>query len=1005
MGKGRHTEDELYHFLFNTSSDILAIQNFHHEILDVNEEGLKKIGYQASEVLGQPISKIQKKYSLEELEGITQKLMEKGEAKFESLFLCKDGSELPVEVIAKVIAYKGAKAVYTQSRDVSELKESQQKLALQQQASLKIFSALDGIVYVSDPFSFEILFANQELIDSLGVEQSIIGKKCYQVMQGLDSPCSFCTNPIIFNNKKNDSYVWEFQNKQNNHWYRCYDRVIEWFNGKNVRLELAVDITEEKERRLQIEDLNLHLKSIVDSPKDYALFRLKIDLQTNNAEVLMISDSIIHLFGISPQEKNTFASWFENVHPKDIKTVFREIYRNLKPPFKHQMKFRIVHPERGIRYFKLEATGIAYRQEAELLEYSNGFIIDITDSVLATQALKESEERYQLATAASESGIWDWKLKDNSVFYSDQWKGLLGYQAHELGNEFSTWEDLLHPDDKERMINTVQAFLEKPKNFFIEEFRMKHKDETYRWIHNKAAAVLDKNANVIRMFGAHTDITKEKKTIDHLIKSKEDYKQLFEQAHDAILTFNPEDEVILEANKAACEVYGYSYQEFVGSSITNFSKNPKKGKLRIDQTQKDGVYTNFETTQYHKDGRELHFEINASLINYQGNKAILSINRNITERKKVELALIDSEANLMSVLESSQDAIWSVDREFKLLTINSKFRNEFHYNYGVKLNKGNCILDFVSKETADLWKSRYLRVFSGESVVEIDQFEIDHKPYYFEITINPIVYGQHISGASVVSKDVSERERTQQLLLIAKNQAEENNRMKSYFLANMSHEIRTPMNGIMGFADLLKEEDLSEKEKGLYISVIERSGGKMLRLINNIIDISRIESGQMNVDYSEVNVNELLYFQYAFFSPEAERNGLELKLETPNIGELNIWSDSTKIADIFTNLIKNSIKYTKEGQISFGYSILGKTIKFFVKDTGIGISEPKQKLIFERFVQAEKVDNKVTEGAGLGLSITKAYVELLGGSIELKSCKHKGTEFIFTLPIKGKLKN
>lgn len=867
MGKGRHSEGELYHFLFNASSDFLAIQNFHNEILDINEVGAAKLGYHLDELLGKPISLIQKKYSSEELESITQKLMEKGYAKFESLFICKDGTYIPVEVIAKVIDYRGSQAVFTQSRDISQLKESEQKVALKHQESLKIFNSLDGIVYVSDPSSFEILFANQELIDSLGAEESIVGMKCYKVLQGLDSPCPFCTNHIIFNKKNKDSYVWEFQNRQNNHWYRCSDRVIEWFDGKKARLELAVDIT---------------------------------------------------------------------------------------------------------------------------------------DQVLATQALKESEERYKLATVASESGIWDWWIGDNSVFYSDQWKQLLGYKSHELVNEFSTWEDLLHPDDKEWMINTVQSFIQSPKSFFIEEFRMKHKDGTYRWIHNKASAVLDKKGKVLRMFGAHTDITDEKRTINQLIKSKEDYKQLFEQAHDAILIFNPENEVILDANKGACEEYGYSYDEFIGKSITQFSKNPEIGKNRVDKTIEDGVFIGFETIQFHKDGTELYFEINASLINYQGKTAILSINRNITERKMAEKALIDSKANLMSVLESSQDAIWSVDRENKLLTINTRFKNDFYYNFGVNLKKGDCIVDFVPAELGVKWKERYQRVFQGESVVEIDQFEIEKKQYYFEITINPIVNGQYISGASIVSKDITEREITRQLLLFSKNQAEENNRLKSSFLANMSHEIRTPMNGIMGFADLLKEEDLSDKEKSLYISVIERSGGKMLRLINNIIDISRVESGQMSIELGEVNVNELLNFQYAFFLPEAERNGLSLRLDTSNNGDIFIWSEATKIADIFTNLIKNSIKYTKEGEIIFGYTINNKNISFYVKDTGIGISEPKQKHIFERFAQAEKVENKVTEGAGLGLAITKAYVELLGGSIELKSKQHLGTEFAFTLPIKGK---
>lgn len=229
--------------------------------------------------------------------------------------------------------------------------------------------------------------------------------------------------------------------------------------------------------------------------------------------------------------------------------------------------------------------------------------------------------------------------------------------------------------------------------------------------------------------------------------------------------------------------------------------------------------------------------------------------------------------------------------------------------------------------------------------------------------------------------------------------AEESDQLKSAFLANMSHEIRTPMNGIVGFAELLKEDNLSNEEQKKYIEIIEKSGIRLLNIINDIVDISKIEAGQMNVSFSETNVDEQMQYIHTFFSPEAQDKGIQLVLKKPFVkNETIISSDCEKLYAILINLVKNAIKYTVNGRIEFGYEIKGDYIKFFVKDTGIGISIDRQKAIFERFIQADFNDKMARQGAGLGLAIAKAYVELLGGKIWVESEIEKGSVFYFTIP-------
>jgi len=241
-------------------------------------------------------------------------------------------------------------------------------------------------------------------------------------------------------------------------------------------------------------------------------------------------------------------------------------------------------------------------------------------------------------------------------------------------------------------------------------------------------------------------------------------------------------------------------------------------------------------------------------------------------------------------------------------------------------------------------------------------------------------------------------ERTKELVK-AKDQAEESDRLKSAFLANMSHEIRTPMNGILGFAGLLKEPDLTGEMQQEYIKIIEKSGDRMLNIINNIIDISKIEANLIDVDIKDSNLNEKMEFIYNFFKPQVEEKGMRLLCNnTLSAKEANIRTDNEKVYSILTNLVKNAIKYSKEGTIEFGYIKKDTTLEFYVKDSGIGIPKGRQEAIFERFVQADTADKMARQGAGLGLSISKAYVELLGGKIWVESKVGMGSTFYFTLP-------
>lgn len=235
-------------------------------------------------------------------------------------------------------------------------------------------------------------------------------------------------------------------------------------------------------------------------------------------------------------------------------------------------------------------------------------------------------------------------------------------------------------------------------------------------------------------------------------------------------------------------------------------------------------------------------------------------------------------------------------------------------------------------------------------------------------------------------------------LIISKNKAEESDRLKSSFLANISHEIRTPLNGVLGFSSLLKDEDLTENAKR-YIDIIDLSGQQLLTIINDILDISKIEAGQISISIEAVNISQLMNELLQQFQHQAEIKNLDLILNSGNLHEnMEINTDGNRLRQILCNLLNNAIKFTSEGKVEFGLLHRGNITEFYVSDSGIGIAPEDQSLIFKPF---RKVGASLTSkygGTGLGLSISKAFVEKLGGTISLQSHPNKGSKFFFTIP-------
>lgn len=260
-------------------------------------------------------------------------------------------------------------------------------------------------------------------------------------------------------------------------------------------------------------------------------------------------------------------------------------------------------------------------------------------------------------------------------------------------------------------------------------------------------------------------------------------------------------------------------------------------------------------------------------------------------------------------------------------------------------------------------------------------------------------------GILGVTRDISSRKKTERDLILAKERAEESEKLKSSFLANMSHEIRTPMNGIIGFAELLRRPELTVDQQKKYIDIIWKSSNQLLSIINDVLDISKLEIGQLAIVENDCNLNELIDDLYTFYQENITfKTGHITFLTHKDLDdrECIVSVDETRLRQIFSNLLSNAFKFTTTGAIEFGYRIKGKgMIEFFVQDTGVGIPMEKQRLIFERFRQLDESADKPYTGTGLGLAIAKGMIELMGGQIWVESMPNQGSTFYFSLPYKS----
>lgn len=618
--------------------------------------------------------------------------------------------------------------------------------------------------------------------------------------------------------------------------------------------------------------------------------------------------------------------------------------------------------------------------------------------------------RYEVIFNNSPLGICISEINGN-INVNNTFCDMLGYTKSELIE--AGWKDITYRGDINKYHEIFNIFTSKNSEPIKLEKRFIKKDGSIIWTEVTSKLITDEVGEPLYLISMIRDITQHKHIEEKLSLNEARYLDLFSNNPNPMWVYDLTSLNFLMVNDAASIQYGYSQDEFLKMSLNDiwlFEEN--HNQAYVSKIKDSSINTSATWKHRKKDGTIILVKISSNRIKLNGYSAQVVMALDVTEKVADKNNLVTEVAKLKSIIESTSDAIFSVDRNYCFTSFNSMHFMVMKEIYNANIQIGKNFLDYLQDEQERTKaKNNIDRALKGERFQYLSIYEDSpdtHK--YIDILHNPIKNEyDEVIGVSIFAKDISESKKFEQDLIEAKLKAEEINRVKSIFFSNMSHELRTPLVGILGFADLLFN-NLDEEEQRLMAKSILKSGKRLLNTLTSLLSLTELESIKKELNFTYININEFCKDLINIYKSNSKNAAIEFKTELePGIPDILL--NERLLRESFSHILNNSIQYTESGFIlvktftEFLSKTNQKILKIEISDTGIGIPKEKQKIIFEEFRQVSEGYGRNFEGTGLGLTITKKYTELLGGTVELESEVDKGTKIIFSFPITDNSEN
>lgn len=650
--------------------------------------------------------------------------------------------------------------------------------------------------------------------------------------------------------------------------------------------------------------------------------------------------------------------------------------------------------------------------------------VDLTNEKIKESTLKEHQDKLQLAMSAADYYTFEISLPSGNIKTDRKLYIDLDYNESEITELLAKTGSLVHKKDFEKTESILNEVTSLFKENFSSEIRIKNKNGKWQWfsLSGKITDFSD-NQKPTRILGLIKNIQNEKEFQLKLKENENRLKLAMESANQALIDWNIKEDTIYFSPEWFT-MLGYDpNDQKINYDFTVQISHPEdalvaKKKLESHVKGESKLY-NSEVRMKTKSGDWKWILTHGKIVDRDKNGKPLraiGIQTDITRIKESEQKLIESQVNFKQLSENINDAFWLRSINHKLIYANPASFKIIGENFTNIFEDLNAYYNWIHPDDREFIRKKRENNLQNPQKNHYYEHRIinsEGETKWLWIRTFPVFNekGELYRRAGIAS-DITEHKKLISDLLKSKEKAEESDQLKSAFLANMSHEIRTPMNGILGFAELLNDPDINDQEKKDYIKIIDSNGKQLLNLINDIIDISKIEVNQINLQNTITDLRPLLNdIQYFFFQEQSRlgKEHIKLELYSPSLSNNIINTDTSRLQQIFNNLINNALKFTEQGSIKIGYTkenINNKEYyKFYVADTGIGISDAMKSVIFERFGQVQTSNFINKHGTGLGLAISKGLVELLGGKIWFESTPEKGSIFYFTVPIRSNSTN
>jgi len=985
-----YRSDKLIRSLLDSTPDAVVIINQKGEIVHVNDQAIHVFGYSYNELLNEQIERLIPERFLEEHQKKREEYMKDPYSRqmgFGRDFFarCKDGSELPVEISLNHHRIGGETFILAAIRDISERIKTEESLRDSRERFSSAFEyAAIGMALVST--SGQWLKVNQSVCDLVGYSKEQLREMTFQDITHPDD-----LDLDLENVQK--MLRGEVQNYKIEKRYYHKDGRIVW-----VLLSVSLVLSKEKEPLYfisQIEDITDWKNTQEALKQSEERFRLAasgtgvgIWEWNKSAGQDYVSDIFCQLLGYPADELiSSLSGIMQLIHPDYREKVRADVGSHFKSGDGFRTEFRL--KKKSGEYSWFAAAGQAQFDGQGKPVRMLGSLSDITRQ-------KQAEDRFRGLFSSSPDGI---------VMLNEEGKIILINQKAEF----------LFGGMHDEMIG-------KPVEEFIPELLQKQKILRKKYINQwgihfdlYAFRKSDNRKIPVEVALSPFEIDDDQllivtiRDITERLKAETERRQILaalNAATDGIFMFDPETLLHTYANAGASRQIGYSGEELLKMTPLDFKTEYTEESFRkllhpLITGEKQSL--TIQTTHLHKNGSLIHVEVifQMAVLDAPG-RLIVAVVRDITERKLAEEALHLSEERFRQLYENSTFGIYRTSRDGKIILANPALIKLLKFDSLEELQNRDLEIEgygngytrdeFIEKieregkitDIESTWtRSDGTQIHVRESAkLIIDKYTGDH---FYDGTVEDIT-----------EKQQAEKER------IAREAAEEANRAKSMFLANMSHEIRTPLNSIIGFSDLLYAS-LDDKKARSQIDSIRNSGRNLLRIINDILDLSKIEAGKLELQPEPVNLFRLAGELKIVFGQQAEERDISFSVEVKKRIPRSLKLDETRLRQILFNLLGNALKFTEKGEILLTMDVTNRRsgkvdLKMAVKDTGIGIAPDQLQSIFEPFTQQEGQLEKKYGGTGLGLSITSRLVKIMGGKISVISEVNKGSVFSIFIP-------